>query len=417
MIFSAFLSGPMLRSRRSPILISTTRPSLFVGDDDESNDDDDDACVEISLDTLLRSAAVIHSSGNQGGSFATPATEDSQGKGVMVDDAAAPSAGTSRSRPSSGPAPLFRNVFSDAIHTFFFSFSVGPYYATYPADDVAEKCEFTHEEWDAAYQPTFKVLTKEIFIDLAVCKTIVDQFPIPGEMVRVESLFDDQLTTKMSVLHCMMMSHGGELLARYRSLNQSQHEYVLSTDSRLKGYEEKSTAKGKERKKKIKSLTKAWIIFTLRFQGELLSLAASAGFKHGLSMHQTKDKFAAVLKKMDNFMPGAQDRLAEASLLEVRVSPPTKESTVTHASKFLELSANVNFTIFVVSPKHNEEMVNAEGIFVALDDAMELLEVGSGRVFSGPNDVVVALFASDKCDGFDLSFADGKEAVANSYGV
>ncbi|GKG54996.1 hypothetical protein Tco_0562983, partial [Tanacetum coccineum] len=30
-------------------------------------------------------------------------------------------------------------------------------------------------------------------------------------------------------------------------------------------------------------------------------------------MHQTKDEFAAVLKKMVNFMPVAQDRLVEAS--------------------------------------------------------------------------------------------------------
>ncbi|GKB84805.1 hypothetical protein Tco_0957077 [Tanacetum coccineum] len=110
-------------------------------------------------------------------------------------------------------------------------------------------------------------------------------------MVRVKSLSDDQLTTKMSVLHCMMMSHGGELVARFRGLNQSHHEYVLSADFRLKGYEEKvasltglelqvsalkkqvsglndklsssnasfakSKAKGTERKKKIKSLTKS----------------------------------------------------------------------------------------------------------------------------------------------------------------
>ncbi|GKD02300.1 hypothetical protein Tco_1177274 [Tanacetum coccineum] len=54
-------------------------------------------------------------------------------------------------------------------------------------------------------------------------------------MVRVESFSDDQLTAKMSVLHYMMMAHGGELLARYHGLNQSHHEY----ESRLKGYEEK----------------------------------------------------------------------------------------------------------------------------------------------------------------------------------
>ncbi|GKD98345.1 hypothetical protein Tco_1382242, partial [Tanacetum coccineum] len=32
-----------------------------------------------------------------------------------------------------------------------------------------------------------------------------------------------------------------------------------------------------------------------------------AGFERGLSMHQTKDEFATVLKKMANFMPGAHD--------------------------------------------------------------------------------------------------------------
>ncbi|GKG16183.1 hypothetical protein Tco_0358506, partial [Tanacetum coccineum] len=55
-----------------------------MDDDDGSDDDDDDACVEISLVTPLRSAAVIPSSGNQGGSSATPTGEDSRGKGIMA---------------------------------------------------------------------------------------------------------------------------------------------------------------------------------------------------------------------------------------------------------------------------------------------------------------------------------------------
>ncbi|GKB33019.1 hypothetical protein Tco_0872420 [Tanacetum coccineum] len=125
---------------------------------------------------------------------------------------------------------------------------------------------------------------------------------------------------------------------------------------------------------------------------------------------------------------------------EVRVSPPTKESIVTHASKSLELSTNVNFAAFVVAYEHNEEMVNAEvdgsdpkmtnntatvksghafmqGISVALDDDVELVEVGSGRVSSGPNDVVVALSAHEKGDGLDPSSAAGEEAAANPSGV
>nr|GEX98596.1 hypothetical protein [Tanacetum cinerariifolium] len=303
---------------------STTLLSLFVGNDDES----DDACFEILLVTPLRFAVVISSLGNQGGSSAAPIAEGSNPKILKV-------------RALWLMMLLYRPL------------------------------------------PTFGVLTKEVFKDLAIYKTIFDQFPTPGEMVRVESLFDDQLTAKMSVLHCMMMSHSGDLLARYRGMNQSHHEYMLSIDSRLNGYEEKvasltglelqvstlkkqvfdlndklsssdasfakSKAKGKERKKKIKSLNFKdyffgffflflWSIQDLvwkflasdkfsRVQGELLSLAASDGFEHGLSMHRTKDEFAA---------------------------------TVTPASKSLELSTNVNFTTSAVASEHNEEMVNAE---------------------------------------------------------
>ncbi|GKF21544.1 hypothetical protein Tco_0070182, partial [Tanacetum coccineum] len=214
--------------------------SLFVGDDDGSDDDDDDdACVEILLVTPLCSAVVIPSSGTSVGALLLPLLKVLTPDGIMVDDAAVPSVGVNRPRPSSGPVSSFMDVSEDAIHTDFFPFFAGPYYATYPEGGVAGICEFTREEWDAPYRPTFGVLTKEVFKYHAVCKTVVDQFPTPREMARVESLSNDQLTAKMSVLHCMMMSHGGELFARYRRLNQSHHEYVLSADSRLKGYEEK----------------------------------------------------------------------------------------------------------------------------------------------------------------------------------
>ncbi|GKE49877.1 hypothetical protein Tco_1481135 [Tanacetum coccineum] len=223
---------------------STTRPSLFMGDSDDESDGDDDACVEIPLVNPLRSAAVIPSSRNQGRNSTAPTaegpiTQDSQGKGIMADDAATLSVGVSRPRPSFGLVLSFRDVSEDAIHADFFPFSTGPYYTTYPQDGVAGNYEFTCEEWDTSYRPTFGVLTKEVFKDPTVCKPVVDQFPTPGEMVRIEALFEYQLTAKMSVLHCMMMSHGGELLSRYCGLLQSYHEYVWSADSRLKGYEER----------------------------------------------------------------------------------------------------------------------------------------------------------------------------------
>ncbi|GJX68088.1 hypothetical protein Tco_0303815 [Tanacetum coccineum] len=467
------------RSALTQSFDNTTQPNLFVGNSDDESNGDDDACVEIPLVTPLRSAAMIPPSGNQGRSSVAPLllllkALTPEGKGIMVDDVAAPSGGVSRQRPSSRPAPSFRDVSGDAIHTDFFPFFVGSYYATYSEDGVAGNYEFTREELDAPYRPTFGVLTKEVFKDLALCKTIVDQFPTPREMVRVKGLSDDQLTAKMSVLHCMMMSHGGKLLARDHGLNQSHYEYVLSIDSRLKGYEEKvagltrlelqvstlkkqvyglndklansnasfakSKANGKERKKKIKSLLKATpsefsSFFRGQFQGlvqkflasdefsrvqgKLLSLATSFGFERGLSMHRTKDEFADMLKKMVNFMPGAQERLAEASPLlkpeklvrlanvpiprDTRVSPPiTKESTVTPVSKSLKLSANVILASSAVSLEQNEEQVSAAidgSNLEMIDGAANSKSGGSKRVSSGLTDVVVALSAGEKGDG------------------
>ncbi|GJU41986.1 hypothetical protein Tco_1194943, partial [Tanacetum coccineum] len=139
----------------------------------------------------------------------------------------------------------------------------------------------------------------------------------------------------------------------------------------------------------------------LLVQGELFSLAASAEFERGLSMHRTKDEFAAVLKKMV-----APEKLVNLANIptprDAHVYPPVaKESTVTPASKSLKLSANVDLTASVVASEHNEEMVSAEvdgsdpkmtddtitaksghafvqGMSVILNDVVELAGVGSG---------------------------------------
>nr|GEZ97851.1 hypothetical protein [Tanacetum cinerariifolium] len=52
-------------------------------------------------------------------------------------------------------------------------------------------------------------------------------------------------------------------------------------------------------------------------------------------------------------------------------------------------------------------------MFLLIDDVTELVEVGSGGIPFGPNDVMVALSAHEKGDGLDSSSAAGKEAVVN----
>ncbi|GJU47959.1 gag-pol polyprotein [Tanacetum coccineum] len=141
-----------------------------------------------------------------------------------------------------------------------------------------------------------------------------------------------------------------------------------------------------------------------RVQGELLSLAASAGFERELSMHQTKDEFV-VLEPEKLAHPANVPTLRDAC-----ISPPiAKESTVTPASKSLEFSTNVAPAPFAVALEQNEEW----GTSHVLDDVAEVRVVGSERVSSGLTDVVVALSAGEKGDGSLPSSAVDEEAATN----
>nr|GEX95383.1 hypothetical protein [Tanacetum cinerariifolium] len=297
---------------------------------------DNDACIEIPLVTPIHAAAVILSSGNQSRGFATSVAE--------ADHSLHPTL-----------LFLFRDISGDVIHRDFFPFSLRPYYATYLEGGVAGNYEFSHEEWDASHQHTLTILTKE-------------------------------LTAKMSVLQYLMMSHSGELLAWYRGLLQSHHElqrHVVGLNDKLASFDaafSKYKAKGKERKKKIKSLTKSLdnlhakvarlsadlnraTILEAERDEEILRLkasppefasffrVASAGFERGLSMHQTKKEFSAILEKISQ----ADD-------------------------------ANLG-SMFVQGASHD------------VNDDAELTLIGSERVSSNPSDVIVAFSIGGKGDG------------------
>nr|GEX94237.1 hypothetical protein [Tanacetum cinerariifolium] len=195
----------------------------------------------------------------------------------------------------------------------------------------------------------------------------------------------------------------------------------------------KSKYKGNNRKKDIKSLTKsldnlhaevACLSADLNratvleaengVQGELFSLATSAGFKYGLSMNQTENEFAAVLKKMTHFVPGAQAHSTNVpTSRDACVSPPIlKESIVIPSSGTLELSANIVPAPSAIALEQNEEWVS---VMVDGPDA-EMTDVGSECVSFGPADVVVALSIGEKVNGSLPSSVAEEKATANLFG-
>ncbi|GJW22868.1 hypothetical protein Tco_0033490 [Tanacetum coccineum] len=331
---------------------------LAIGDSDDESDGDDDTCVEIPLVTPLRSAAVIHPSGNQGRSSAAPAAEGSN---------------TRDSR-----SPSFRDVSGGAIHTDFFPFSTCPYYATYPEDGVAGNYEFTRE--DFPLQERWSVL-------------------------RVYLIY---LDSKMIELHCMIMSHGVSLLAPIHALTVLELQ-VSTLKKKVSGLNDKlatsdasfskSKAKGKERKKRLSEEILRLKLLPPEFlpSSGAQFYRVSSGICIGLRIDIVVELKNMLIHRL------CTGRLVEAIIpLILRChSSIAKESTVTPVSKSLELSVNV-----VPAP------------LLLLRSGMRIsCAVESERISSGPTNVVVALFVDGKGDVLIPSSVAGEEAVINSSGV
>nr|GEW83402.1 copia protein [Tanacetum cinerariifolium] len=381
---------------------STTRPSLFMDNpdyesDDESDDDDGDACIEISLITPLCSVDVIPSSGNQGGSSVALAAEGPNTR----DDVVAPSVGVSRPRPSSGPALSFRDVSRDVIHMNLFFFYAGSYYATNIEGGVDGNCEFTRGEWNASYWPTFGVLTKEVFKD--------DQFPTPGEMVWVKSLFDEKLTAKIN----SRLKGYEEKVASLTGL-ELQVSTLKNLDNLHAEVDHLSTALNQanvleaEKNGEILQLKATPSTFASFFRGQFLGLGRLAE----ASPLVTQTDYAFLNKIFEfatkplsvilQLKPKKLVRLANIpTSRDARVSLPiAKESTVTPAFESLELSANVVPTPSIVSLVQNKDWVNAmvNGLDAEITDDAAHSKSGE-RVSSSLTHVVVALSAGVKGDG------------------
>nr|GEU69773.1 hypothetical protein [Tanacetum cinerariifolium] len=420
---SSAASSHIVKVEASQSSGSTTRPNLFIDISGKESDDDDNACAEIILVTLSTLLLLsLPQETRAGVLFPLPLKVLApEGKGIMTDAVVALSTGVT-------------------ALTLFGAYSFSQ------RGRVFKNYKFSLEEWDASHQPNLTILNEEVFKDPTVYKMFFDQFSTPGEMVWIEALTNDKPNAKMSVLHYLIMSHGGELLARYRGLLEFHHEQVAGLNDKLSSSDvtfSKSKAKRNERKKKTKYLTKRLdqlnakvarlstalnqaIALEAEKDKEILRLKASpmefvsffqasAGFEHGLSMHQTKEEFTAVLKEISQFVP--------ANVLTSRntcVSPPVaKESTVTLVSSYLELLSNISSSSSIAILEPNEEWLNAmvdgpdnkmtggagngksgdvfvQGASHVVDDDVELSVVGSEHVSFGPNDVVVALTVEEK---------------------
>nr|GEV03962.1 hypothetical protein [Tanacetum cinerariifolium] len=285
-------------------------------------------------------AMFLSAPGNQARRSTAPANKDpnTRGKGIMADDAAAPSVGVSRPRPSSSPVPLFMDV-SDMlfmrISSLFLLVNIMP--------------------------PILKMAL------LGTASLLARSGMIPDSRLKgYEEKVAGAAGLKLQV---------STLKKKVSRLNDK----IASSDASFA----KSKAKGKDKKKKIKLAEASFLVARTDY-----------AFLNKIFEHATEPLLVILQLEPEKLARPANVPPSR----DARVSPPTtKELTVTPSYTSLELSIN--------------------GISVALEDAVEFVEVWLGHASSDHNDVGVSLSVGEKGDGLVPSYAAAEEAATNSSSV
>ncbi|GJZ49148.1 hypothetical protein Tco_0603338 [Tanacetum coccineum] len=71
------------------------------------------------------------------------------------------------------------------------------------------------DDWDEIHGVNLGLRKKELYKDPKVCRTAIDRFPTPAEIHRLHELSSVELSDRMSVLQCQLITHGHAFHARY----------------------------------------------------------------------------------------------------------------------------------------------------------------------------------------------------------
>ncbi|GJX60107.1 hypothetical protein Tco_0291497 [Tanacetum coccineum] len=209
------------RTRLSQKVSGAGSTGLAVGDEVEQTDDgtldDDDQCngLEFAVEDVGNLNDV--GQGVDGDAF-SPAQEAVPAPGIqpLDTDAGADEIASDGNVDSYFDARV-SNTAGDVLERDLLSFVPRPYYIPYPYDENngCESPPYTKDDWDEIHGVNLGLRRKELYKDPKVCRTAIDRFPTPAEIHRLHELSSAELSDRMSVLQCQLITHGRAFHARY----------------------------------------------------------------------------------------------------------------------------------------------------------------------------------------------------------
>ncbi|GJS46391.1 hypothetical protein Tco_0596512 [Tanacetum coccineum] len=275
------------------------------------------------------------------------------------------------------------NTVEDVLKRNLLPFVSGPYYIPYPYDEGSRK----------------------LYKDPKACRTALDQFPTPAETHRLRELSSVDLSDRMSVLQCQLITRGSALNARYdhslrnvkllmkrcaqqtQTIKKQSADLRQTTESTVRVNEEVSRKYRNERdvvtkeKAKIKEElveTKSQLKHHGRQAEEIQASISSffhVGVKSRLHMDHTDEEFRELSQSVAGFIPDANKKFDRplqdiARLKPGRVAPSHQTSSAAVSSRsntYLQYSTSSSGTFGRTStPQHLKKNYSSESNYYAL---------------------------------------------------
>ncbi|GKA21882.1 hypothetical protein Tco_0707844 [Tanacetum coccineum] len=220
------------------------------------------------------------------------------------------------------------NTIGDVLERDLLPLVPGRYYIPYPYDEGSDSdsLPYTIDYWEAIHEVNLGLRKKELYKDPKVCRTALDRFPTPAEVHRLRELSLVELSDRMSVLQCQVITHGNILNARYDHSLRNVDRLTKRCSQQMQTIKRQNAEvvgmvrpRDGFRSWALRGHEMVWVMGMVgpwedhRYSEVLKGLgrgyeSISVGVERGLRMDRTDEEFKELSQRVDGFILDAQKK-------------------------------------------------------------------------------------------------------------